>query len=344
MSNYEKVHLEKGMYGVSGKSFTQLLEELDPSDAYQGTALEGLDAYQRQLKRFDIRVGGADSSRVEKFFQTADSAALFPEYVSRAVRQGMEQEDVLPAIVAAVTNIDAMDYRTITSDLSADEKSLKPVLEGAVIPQTTISTKESLVRLHKRGRMLVSSYEALRFQRLDLFTVTLRQIGAYISRAQLNDAVEVLLSGDDGKSPAGTVAAAGTGVTYEDVVSLWGALAPYRLNTLLASTNTMKDLLKITEFKDAQAGLNFQGTGRMITPLGATLLHIPALPDHKIIGLDKTCALEMVQAGGVLTDYDRLIDRQLERASITTIAGFSRIFEDSCKALTYQGAAQNAKG
>ena len=52
----------------------------------------------------------------------------------------------------------------------------------------------------------------------------------------------------------------------------------------------------------------------------------------------------MVQAGGVLTDYDRLIDRQLERASITTIAGFSRIFEDSCKALTYQGAAQNAKG
>ena len=78
MSNYEKIHLEKGMYGVSGKSFTQLLEELDPSDAYQGTALEGLDAYQRQLKRFDIRVGGADSSRVEKFFQTADSAALSP--------------------------------------------------------------------------------------------------------------------------------------------------------------------------------------------------------------------------------------------------------------------------
>ena len=32
----------------------------------------------------------------------------------------------------------------------------------------------------KRGRMLVASYEAIRFQRLDLFTVTLKQIGAYI--------------------------------------------------------------------------------------------------------------------------------------------------------------------
>ena len=68
------------------------------------------------------------------------------------------------------------------------------------------------------------------------------------------------------------------------------------------------------------------------------------MADQKIIGLDRTCALEMVQAGDIITEYDKLIDRQLERASITTIAGFSRIFEDSCKALTYQGAAQNAKG
>lgn len=28
--------------------------------------------------------------------------------------------------------------------------------------------------------MLVASYEAIRFQKLDLFSVTLRQIGAYI--------------------------------------------------------------------------------------------------------------------------------------------------------------------
>ena len=48
-----------------------------------------------------------------------------------------------------------------------------------------VKTQENLVHLHKRGRLLVSSYEALRFQRLDLFTVTLRQIGAYISRAQV---------------------------------------------------------------------------------------------------------------------------------------------------------------
>ena len=85
--HYENIHLEKGMYGRSGQSFAKTLEELDPSEHYRGTPLEGLDAFQRQLKRFDIKVKGAGSDVVEKFFRTADSAVLFPEYITRSVRQ-----------------------------------------------------------------------------------------------------------------------------------------------------------------------------------------------------------------------------------------------------------------
>ena len=116
MSNYDTIRLEKGMY-AGGNSLTHTLEELDPSENYRGTALEGLDAYQRQLKRFGIQVSGPGSDAVEKFFQTSDSAALFPEYVSRAVRQGLEEANVLPRIIASTTKIDGMDYRTITSCL-----------------------------------------------------------------------------------------------------------------------------------------------------------------------------------------------------------------------------------
>ena len=53
---FENITLEKGMYGVPGKNFTQVLEELDGSQNYAGTPFAGLDAYQRQLKRFGIRV------------------------------------------------------------------------------------------------------------------------------------------------------------------------------------------------------------------------------------------------------------------------------------------------
>ena len=67
---YDALKLEKGMYHEAGKSFTQVLESCDPSEAYRGTALEGLDAYQRQLKRFDIKVKCTGSDVVEKFFRT----------------------------------------------------------------------------------------------------------------------------------------------------------------------------------------------------------------------------------------------------------------------------------
>ena len=188
MSNFETIKLDKGLY-TSGKGFTAALEQIDPSENYKGTALEGLDAFERQLKRFNIKLHGAGSDCVEKFFQTTDSAALFPEYIARAVRKGLEEADLLPYIVATKTDINGMDYRTITSVPTAEEKELKETAEGAAIPETVVHTQENLVKLKKRGRMLVASYEALRFQRLDLFTVTLRQIGAYIARTQLKDAV-----------------------------------------------------------------------------------------------------------------------------------------------------------
>ena len=55
----------------------------------------------------------------------------------------------------------------------------------------------------------------------------------------------------------------------------------------------------------------------------------------KLIGLDKRYALEMVQSGDrVMVEYDKLIDRQLERAAITTICGFAKIFKDAAKVLT----------
>ena len=82
---FENVKLEKGMYHEAGRTFSQVLEKLDPSEQYKGTSMEGLDAFQRQLKRFDIKVKGANSDVVDKFFATSQSAVLFPEYIARAV-------------------------------------------------------------------------------------------------------------------------------------------------------------------------------------------------------------------------------------------------------------------
>ena len=329
----DNVRLEKGMYHEAGRTFTQVLEKLDPSEQYKGTALEGLDAFQRQLKRFDIRVKGAGSDLVDKFFSTSQSAVLFPEYIARAVKVGIDESNILPEITATETRIDGMDYRSITS-VPEDEKKLKRVAEGAAIPQTTVKTQSSLVRLHKRGRMLVASYEAIRFQKLDLFSVTLRQIGAQIGRMHLEDAVNVILHGDGNDNPAAEVdvKSAGT-LTYDDLLTFWNGFEPYQLNTLLVGSDTMVKLLSLSQMQDAAAGLTFHGTGKLITPMGAKVLRSSAVPAGKIIGLDKHYALEMVKAGDVSVEYDKLIDRQLERAAITTISGYAKIFADASQVL-----------
>ena len=221
------------------------------------------------------------------------------------------------------------------------EKMYKKIVPKAVreyIEGTTLSTVSdpagSLVTLHKRGRLIVSSYEALRHHRLDLFTVILRQIGAYIARRQMKDAVDVLLNGD-GTNTGITVTALTAAPTYNDLVTLWGKLSDYNFNTILAGTTALQALLKITEFKDAQASLNIKGAGKLITPLGATLIHVPSMDAKKIIALDKNCVLEMVQAGDVLTDYDKLIDRQMERAAVSAVAGFAQIYGGAAQGLSY---------
>jgi len=339
--HYENIRLEKGMYGRSGTSFAQTLEELDPSEHYKGTSLEGMDAFQRQLKRFDIRVKGAGSDCVEKFFHTTESAVLFPEFVSRVVRQGLEEGSILPDITATVTRFDGMDYRSISSIPSEEEKALRRVEEGARIPETTVRTQENLVRLHKRGRMLVASYEAIRFQRLDLFSVTLRQIGAYIGKMHLKDAMEVIDKGDGNDNAAqrfsvgdGTISGSDGSLSYEALVDFWSQFDPYTMNTLLVSGDMMLAMLKLPEFQNPLTGLNFQGTGTLTTPLGAKLLRCSALPEGTLVGLDKRYALEQIVGSEITVEYDKLIDRQLERAAITSISGFAKLFPEASKILT----------
>lgn len=338
--SFENIRLEKGMYHEGNKSFTQVLEALDPSEAYQGTALEGTDAFQRQLKRFGIRAKGAGSDPVEKFFSTFESAVLFPEFISRVVRQGMEESNLLPSVVATVTNIDAMDYRSIYSVSEEREKQLVHVVEGSTIPATTIRTRERLIPLNKHGRMLVASYEALRFQKLDLFSVMLRQIGAYISTAQMQDALTVLIEGGNAGDMAeefhvGIHPISGTAGTlnYAQLVEFWAQFHPYEMNTMLVSSGTMVRMLQMEELQNPLTGLNFQGTGKFTTPLGAQLLRTAAAPEDAVVAMDSRYALEMIQAGDVCVEYDKLIDRQLERAAITSITGFGKICDDACKVL-----------
>ena len=328
--NYESIKLEKGMYNRPNQSFTEVLESLDPSENYRGTSLENLDAFQRQLKRFDIKVKGANSDQVQKFYQTSETAALFPEFLSRAVRQGMEQANILSDVIATKTKIDILDYRSICSNPTDDEKRMEKVKEGGQIPETKINLKDHLIKLNKRGRLLCASYEAIQYQKLDIFSITLKQIGSYLATTLLEDAISVIIDGDGGDNAAEKINVEKQGeLTYTDLIKLWSKFSTYQMNTILVSPDVMLKILSIKEFQNPLTGLNFQGTGALNNPMGAKLIKSCAVPKGKIIALDRRFALEQVVAKEVSVEADKLIDRQINRATVSTITGFAKIFKDA---------------
>lgn len=332
MSDYKSIRLDKGLY--AGKGFSHNLEQLDPSENYKGTSLEGLDAFSRQLKRFDIKISGNNSDVIDKFFASSQTAALFPEFVVRSVESGIANSELISALSAVRTKIEGLDYRSITTSLQDSNQAIIHIDEGSAIPEISINLSNNLVSLKKYGRMLIASYEALRFQKIGVLSIALRQIGEYIAHQQLGDILGVLSEGNDDQQPCEVIGTS-SDISYSDLIGLWNSFGQYQMTTLVANPSVVAKILNMTEFRDATAGLNFHATGKLVTPFGAQIIKSGTMPDDTILALDKNYALETVQSGDVTVDTDKLIDRQLERVAVTSTCGFNRITADAVKLFTF---------
>ena len=166
---YDNLRLEKGMYRQEAKSFTQVLESLDPSENYRGTALEGhrcLPAAAEAL-RHQGKGGG--------FFSRGE---VLPHHGFRRAVPGVYLPD-RPAGHGGAGH-PARHYGHHHRHrfhglplhlLRGGGRRQGPVQcgGGAAIPATDSDEGPSGEPEQAKGRMLVASYEAIRFQKLDLF-------------------------------------------------------------------------------------------------------------------------------------------------------------------------------
>ncbi len=324
---YDNITLEKGLYNITGKTFTEALSELDADEAYVGTELEGLDAYERQLKRFGIRVSGPDSDRVEKFFRTTQSAVLFPEYVRRCIKAGMEQASVLGSIVAATTYTDGADYRGLNIKKSGTDEA---VAAGSALPITSVTGAESAVAVSKYGRQVQAVYEVIRKQRLDLFGVVLKSTGAQVSSAINNAAVTTLYT------DAASTETAAAAVTYADLAAFWASMSDHNMTAMLVSPTFMANILALDEMKDCSGDLG--GSGVVTTPYGVKLIKCSGMSDEYAVGVDAGSALEAVLGSDIVVDSDRLISNQIDCIAFSISIGFAKIYPAAVKVLKIKAA------
>ena len=315
---YNEIRLEKGLYNLSGKSFTAALEELDPTSAYAGTPLEKLDAYERQLKRFNIRVSGPECDCVEKFFSSTETAVLFPEFVTRCIRKGFD-ETVLSAVCAVKTISNSGQYLGCDLDDSAEYAE---IAQAAQLPAAVVRESDKAITLVKYGRLINASYEAIRPQRLDVFGIMLRSIGVRLALNVAAKAAEVLAENAEQISTAS--------LSYSDLTALYGKFGCFDMTTLLVSPENASLIAAMEQLSDCTADKD----GKLILPFGAEIVKTSAAPADKIIGLDRNFALEFITSTDLVMETDKLIGQQLDQISVSITCGFRKITPDAVKVLS----------
>ena len=328
--NFKNIKLEKGMYDVAGKSFSQILEEIDPSEQYEGTAYAEYDAYQRQLKRFDIKVSGSQSSMVSKFFANPQSAVLYPEFLKRAIKAGYDSFNHLDDILACRVDFDGYDYRPLSLNSLSDTSGSMDIGEGMAMGNNLLKISSGPSNsVRKQGYTLNVSYESIATQKIDVFAVYLHDIGRGMARANFNTFIDPLIT------MAATIheTVNSASLIYMDLINVLVQYERFKMTTIITNPTMFSKMLLMEEFKNANYGVDFRTTGKLLTPFGATIISSIAVPIGRIITLDKNAAIGMVGGGEILLENGKLIENQLATTCISTRFTYVPFYGEAVKVI-----------
>jgi hypothetical protein len=338
----KQINLEKGMYQESknkGQSFSELLEELDPSGNYSGD-LAKLSAFQRQLALNGIETKGSNAALVQKFFDTNSSKVLFPEWINGQILVGMKmgrRTAQIDDIVAVINQIEGGTMRSIEMDLTNSDYTQKRIAQGGNFPVAKIKTKEKTIDLYKVGIEIDADYEAIRRVKVNVMAVFFQVLGMKLSRDIVYEALLAIINGDGNSNPAGIVNSATTGaVVFDDLLKLdFNFEDGFEPDTAIANNVGMKKVHGISEFRDPLIGSDFLTKGTSTSPFGYKLRTNRRLADNQIVAFNKALCIEMLEEkGSQLVETDKIIDKQIQKSVVSKYVGFSKIFSESAQVLT----------
>lgn len=344
-----------------GLTMSQYLEQMDPTKDYGPN--EKTNAFQRQMMCLNDRLMAASkqpivlqsvpkeglwASKVEAFYQTDDSRVIFPEWINRQARQALVADDILNEIVGIRTPIDSNAYRTIYFTHVEDKASKKRVSEGSEIPATEMKTSENTIKLHKYGRRIKATYEAIRRERLDKISLMIEAIMKQAGVDRAADAYSVLLSGDGNNNAATSYALTDLGdttaLTYTGWATFMFKFYPYQMTALIGGVNELVKFLTMSAPNVDPIRLIEQlrfgrttSQGEMAQSIfnNYRIIYLPSATANKLVGLDKRYAIEMVsEIGSDITETQKLISSQWEEIVVSEVNGFGVFLPDARKAIT----------
>lgn len=300
-------------------------------------------ALDHALDELGIRTRGPEADALGKFFTSTASTVLFPTFVESQVVAGLLLSSLVPLAVAQEVFVNSHTAEHLALTESEEDRRTARSGEGARGPTVTIRTAERTVKLEKYQAQLNATYEALRLQRLNVVALFLQRLGAQLGVDETDDLISVAIDGDGntGSAVQDTDAEVAGVLDYDELIRLSLAFPKgYEFRMAIANDAKIRAILNMDEFKDPQSGFTYQRTGRFPTPLGAewhrwTSPAVASFQD-RILALDTRLALVQYTEQGVITETDRLIDRQFEQTVVSKWVGFGKLDYEATQALNLQ--------
>jgi HK97 family phage major capsid protein len=318
-------------------SVSVLLEEMDPTPHDQSGKQEWpLDAFERQLMLFGIRSGEYNSITVQELFD-GRGMILAPEWVRRQIIRGMQLYADADDLVAVSTKVNGPSFQPLYIESPTEAgKSLAKFGQGASMPRVTILYRDKTISLNDYGRAFDFSYKVIQHSDLSELKVVLWYVGYNIQSDKVGAVYNLIVDGDGAVGPSHSVKAetAGyTNLTYDDLVELFVSFRPFKMTRIIVNTKVEAVILKLTEFKNPDAGFSFQRTGDVMTPLGAKIVVYTGASDDYIAALDHRFAVKRGYNQELMIEHDKIIDRKIEQAAVSQELGYSVFLEDARKFL-----------
>ncbi len=287
------------------------------------------------VEDYCAREFGVDLRRVtvERFFQSdPDAKWLFPDIVRGAVTEGLRGKPRHPGLIIRdeAAGGPVCDVPYVRE--SAEQEELRTVAEGAAIPESSLTYGDRTVRLDKKGRGVIASYEVIRRMSMDMLRVHLRRIGERLGRNLDARLAHVLAFGDSsgsGTAPETLNSKTAGAWGFDDLVTGFLTLSlgnDFTPTHMLVNGLTLARLLALDEFRDASL-FDFTRTGGLPSPLGMTLVPMPDQPDGLITFLDARYAVQKLTEQDLTVESDKLIRQQWDRTYLTVVTDFAVIYD-----------------
>lgn len=300
---YNEITLTKEMYDVPNKTLSDILTEIDLNSGYdEFDEIRELDAFERQLKRFDIKVKGVKSDQVNKFFQSEKSLILFPEYIRRMIKRGINDASIIPYISATEVYLPDVGKRYSYS-LGVDN-TYQMLLQ---IADLTNFTKEFECCCH-----------AARQLNIETFGIILKNIGIAIAQ-EINNRCVTYIKNRVYHSPLLIKK-----ITIDNLFNFINSVGT-NITTIICDPKTYDTIIT---FPETINHINLSRNDVVNAPFGITMIKSNALT-NEIIGIDKTSGLETLYDSKDVVNSDELISADFDKISYSIKMGFNQIVDGS---------------